>query len=260
MASIMTLSGWGQPHDALAAIAPEATHVDYARHTSVLGALADIAARANEHDMVVGWSLGGQLAVRAIAAGMFRPKQLVLIATPFQFVATPQRSLGMKRDLYDKFRGNYARHPERTLHKAWELIHKGDTNADEVRRYLSRARNSPLPLWEGAGGGGLLDKELSEDTPPPQPSPTRGEGESIDWLHWLELLDGFSFDETHLADFPPTLLIHGDRDVVVELKQSRRLADAIPQARLMILEGCGHAPHWHDVEGVTETIRKHANV
>jgi len=225
---IATLSGWGQPHDALAAIAPEATHIDYAHHKSVDDALAAIAAHAKNHDIIIGWSLGGQLAVRAIAAGMFKPKQLVLIATPYQFVTTPENPLGMKRDLYDKFCSNVARHPERALHKAWGLIHKGDSRAGEVRAHLDKQDRR---------------KTLEKD-----------------WLHWLDMLDGFSFNENNLAGFPPTLLIHGDRDVVVGHEQSRLFSDAIPYAKLMIIKGAGHAPHWHDAQGVKEMISEYADV
>ncbi len=224
---VITLSGWGQPHDALAAIAPGAAHIDYAHYQSVETALAHIAGQAKGHELVIGWSLGGQLLVRAVAAGMFRPKKLVLIATPYQFVATHKNRLGMKRDLYDKFRDNVSRNPERAMRKAWELIHKGDTNDLYVRAQLERQDKKKL-----------LEKN---------------------WLHWLDLLDGFGFDEARLAGFPPTLLIHGDRDVVVAPEQSRHFADAISQAKLAIIEGAGHAPHWHDTAAVKALIREHAD-
>ena len=196
------------------------------KHTD--DALADIAAQAKDHDMVIGWSLGGQLAVRAIAAGMFRPKKLVLIATPFQFVATDKNPVGMKRDLYDKFHDNVARNPERALRKAWELIHKGDTRADEVRAHLDKQ-----------------DKQKALKN---------------DWLHWLDMLDGFSADGMDVADFPLTLLIHGDRDVVVGYEQSQRFSTAIPYAELIIMHGAGHAPHWHDAGAVQKAIKEHAYV
>src|SRR5690606_16003523 len=99
-------------------------------------ALERIAQEGARHERIVGWSLGGQLVVRAIAEGRVRPASLVLIAAPFQFVETPEVRLGMKRDQYDKFRNNYARNPERTLNKAWELVAKDDARADSVRRYM----------------------------------------------------------------------------------------------------------------------------
>jgi pimeloyl-ACP methyl ester carboxylesterase len=212
----------------LSAIAPDAHPVDYARHSSVQAALLDIAAQAAACDAIIGWSLGGQLTVRAIAAGMLKPRALVLIATPYQFVATAENPLGMKRDLYEKFRDNYQRNPERTLNKAWELILKEDANEAYVRTYLERQDKSEV-----------LKK---------------------DWLRWLDLLDGFSFDEAHLVDFPPTLLLHGNNDVVVEPVQSQRFLKTIPRSKLIGFKDCGHAPHWHDSTSVMQAIQEFIHV
>jgi pimeloyl-ACP methyl ester carboxylesterase len=225
---VLTLSGWGQPHDALGVLAPGATHVDYARCAGVEEALAELAEEGRGHDVVIGWSLGGQLAVRAVAAGMLRPAALVLIAAPFRFVATPQQPIGMKRDLYDKFRANYARHSERTLEKAWELVVKDDGRAEQVRAHLGKQDRLAV-----------LEK---------------------DWLGWFDRLDGFGCEELPMEHFPSTLLIHGERDVVVNVEQSRCFAAALPQARLEILSQCGHAPHWHDSEYVQRLIEEHGHV
>jgi len=223
---VVTLSGWGQPHDALAAIAPEAYHIDYAKHDNVQNALAEIA--EHKSDIVIGWSLGGQLAVRAMAARAFTPSKLVLIATPFQFVTMPDKPLGMGRDTYRKFRNNYAKTPERTLNKAWELIYHGDKNADRVRAHLEKN-----------------DKKLALEK---------------NWLFWLDALDGYSLHGEDLNYLPPTLLLHGDKDAVVAMEQSDLFARAIPQAKTVIFAGAGHAPHWHDTELVRRHIRDFANV
>jgi len=216
----ITLSGWGQPHDTLGIIAPNATHIDYAKYDKVEDALADIA--SHQADIVIGWSLGGQLAARALVAGLFAPKKLVLIATPFQFVATPENSTGMGRDTYNKFRDNYARNPERTLHKAWELIHKHDAQAHKVYSHLEK-HDKPS----------VLEKN---------------------WLFWLDALDGYSLHDKNLKILPPTLLIHGDQDAVVAHAQSELFKQAVTHAKLISLQGAGHAPHWHDTAGVKRHI------
>jgi len=225
---VLTLSGWGQPHDALGVLAPGATHADYAGCVGVEEALAAIAEQGRGHGVVIGWSLGGQLAVRAIAAGMLKPPALVLIAVPFRFVATPEQAFGMKRDLYDKFRADYARRAERTLHKAWGLVVKDDRRANHVRAHLGRHDKQAV-----------LEK---------------------DWLGWLDRLDGFGCEDLPMGHFPPTLLIHGERDAVVNVEQSRRFAEALPQSRLEILPECGHAPHWHDSEHLQRLIAEHGHV
>lgn len=210
---ILAISGWGQPHDALSSIAPDATHVDYAQLSNAEAALAAIAKAAAGHDLVVGWSLGGQLAVRAIAAGMITPKKLVLIATSFRFVKK-KNGIGMPRDTFQMFRDNYAANPERTLKKAWELIAYNDTREQEVKRHLARQD---------------MKKALAGN-----------------WLAWLDDLEHFSCEGLVFKDFPSTLLIHGDCDAVVRHEQSQRFMEALPEARLVTIPGCGHAPHWHD--------------
>lgn len=42
---------------------------------------------------------------------------------------------------------------------------------------------------------------------------------------------------------PPVLVIHGRDDVLVPLSNSRRVVSALPGARLMVMEKCGHVPH-----------------
>lgn len=210
----LALSGWGQPHDALDSIAPDATHFDYAKYGSAEAAIEALAGH-DGHERVIGWSLGGQLAVRAVAMGKLRPKQLVLIATPFHFMRG-------EPETYRKFRDNYATVPERTLSKAWELIAHGDARGEHIRAALSRY----------------------------EPREVLAKG----WLAWLDTLAGYSCDALSFDGFPPTLLVHGDNDVVVRQEQSRRFVEKLPHARLEYFSGCGHAPHWHDAEKLKRLV------
>lgn len=209
--SVLALSGWGQPHDALEAVAPGARHVDYAGGT--LEQAMDTLAGYADARTVIGWSMGGMLAVRAVAAGVLRPERLVLIATPYQFARTPARALGMPQDVLAQYRENFVRSPERTLQKSYALIAHGDARAERVQPQLQAAR-ARLP--------------------------------GHDWLYWLDVLAAGSAQGLDLQGFPPTVLVHGDRDAVIRLEQSEAFARALPQAALHVFEGCGHAPHWHD--------------
>lgn len=229
----VAVSGWGQPADALAAVAPDAAFVNFA-DLDARFTLDAIAEAGKDCELAIGWSLGGQLLVRAIAAGMMRPKKLVLVATSFQFVASPllpppasggSKNIGMPRDTFRMFRDNYAENPERTLRKAWDLIAYGDTREAEVKKHLARED---------------MKKALAGN-----------------WLAWLDDLERFSCEGLVLDDFPPTLLIHGDRDAVVRYEQSERFLERLPQARLVTFSGCGHAPHWHDAKRAKEEIKNH---
>ena len=46
----------------------------------------------------------------------------------------------------------------------------------------------------------------------------------------------------------PALLIHGDRDALVTSAEQRWLLARLQNARLVTLEGTGHAPHWERPE------------
>ncbi|MEK6746951.1 MAG: alpha/beta fold hydrolase [Pseudomonadota bacterium] len=225
---ILTLSGWGQPHDALADIAPNATHFDYADYETIDAALTGIAEEAKKHDAIIGWSLGGQLAVRAIATGLMQPKKLILIGVPFQFVRNDNLKMGMPRDQFDKFRDNYAKNAPKTLKKAWELIIIGDKSSEYIKNRLENYNNTVV-----------MEKN---------------------WLHWLDMLDGFSCNELDFANFPASLLLHGEQDAVVNHAQSVEFIKTIPQAKCISFPNAGHAPHWHDSELVKLHIKEYLHV
>ncbi len=52
----------------------------------------------------------------------------------------------------------------------------------------------------------------------------------------------------------PTLIVWGDRDAFVSRKDQERLAAVIPDSRLVIYEGAGHAVHWEQPERVAADI------
>ena len=225
---ILALSGWGQPHNTLADIAPDATHFDYADYTTTNEALAGIAQEGKRHDAIVGWSLGGQLAVRAIAGGLIQPKKLILIGVPFQFVRSDHSKIGMPRDQFDKFRDNYAKNAQRTLKKAWELIIMGDNNPEYVKNRLEKYDKAAV-----------MEKN---------------------WLDWLDMLDGFSCNELDFSNFPSSLLLYGEQDYVVDHSQSAEFSRVIPEAKFISFSGAGHAPHWHDTEAVKRHIEEFLHV
>ena len=218
----ITLTGWGQPHDALAGVAPNAMHIDYAHAADAQAAMEMIA--GENADTIIGWSLGGQLAVRAIAAGLAAPKKLVLIATPYQFVAMD----AMGPETFQKFYTSYQRQPQRTLKKAWELLHYEDT--------LSGYIADQLQLYDS-------DTVLQKD-----------------WLLWLEILENFSCDTLDFSAFPETLLIHGLQDKVVAHTQSQRMAKNINSSVFDFWDGCGHAPHLHDGRRLEARVQEFIHV
>jgi len=52
----------------------------------------------------------------------------------------------------------------------------------------------------------------------------------------------------------PTLVIHGDLDPLIPCDNGRKLAASIPNAKLEILEGCGHVPAWECPKKLAERV------
>jgi pimeloyl-ACP methyl ester carboxylesterase len=218
---VLALTGWGHPHDALHGVAPQARHLEYTHVPSLDEALQSLAEAAKHVHTVVGWSMGGQLAAYAIAKKVIAPKKLVLIAAPYHFVARRGQGLGLKPDIYAQFMDNLRTKPDRTFDKAYALVHHGDARAEQVKEAL-------------AGSHARRPKH--------------------DWEYWFAALKDVEFDELDFSHFPMTHLVHGTADVVVDAKQSEYFATRLPRAKLHLLEGCGHAPHWHDAKKVQAII------
>ncbi len=221
------LSGWAQPFDALAEIFPHAQHVDYSGCKSVSAALDLIAREAAGAVRVIGWSLGGALLMQAIAGKFIAPQQLVLLAAPLQFVASPDFSQAMDAQTFELFRASYSNDPERTARRFAGLIAKGDINQAEIIKKIGQGDN----IWAGS-----KEKDI--------------------WLPWLGALEAQRLQAKDFLHFPPTLIIHGQNDAIVHPKQSQKLAEFIPQAKLIMLPEAGHAPHLHDGELLLDVINE----
>ncbi|MFN8473354.1 MAG: alpha/beta fold hydrolase [Anaerolineae bacterium] len=52
----------------------------------------------------------------------------------------------------------------------------------------------------------------------------------------------------------PTLLVWGEKDMLTPISFAHSLVRIMPNARLVTLDGCGHAPHWERAEEFTDII------
>lgn len=219
--STLALSGWGQPADALAPVCPADTvFFDYAAHPSVDACMAELGkCRA---DVAVGWSLGGQVLVRAVAAGIFKPKRLVLIAAPFQCAADAFFPLATPPAMLAASRAGFIANADAMLKQFSMFLALGDVKQQEVVRQL---------LGHAA--------------------PVAGEN----WLFWFDELVRFSCRSLDFSQFPPTDIIHGREDAVIRMAQGEAFQKAIPHAQMHVMAGCGHVPHWHDASFVRRVIK-----
>lgn len=219
MQNVITFSGWGQNYDALENIAPNAKHIDYTKFNNIEELFASL--QNTPCDILIGWSLGGQLALRAIDADVIKPKRLVLISTPFQFVSGKGLKCGIDIDSFNEFENEFTHDPVQTLKQFASLIARGDKDANKIARELRKS-----------------DKADAEK-----------------WLYWLDQLRTFSCQAMNYAKIPPTLAIVGSGDSVIGSAQVDLFRPLIRSGyKTAVLPQCGHAPHLHDEQKVRDLI------
>lgn len=213
----LCVTGWQQPADALSCIAPaDAMHADYSEHTSVAAFLETL---PKEVDLAIGWSLGGQLLVRAIAGKHVKVKRLVLLGAPFQFIAGLKIPYGMPSDMMPGIIDNYRSDPQKMLGEFAGIIAAGDKNAASIMRTLRQN----LSVWKAG-------------------------------MFWLKELGRYSCEELNFFNFPQTSIIHGDADKVIYPEQAELFAKKIPNAKTHLIPACGHAPHLHDAQAIRTLV------
>ncbi len=222
---ILCLSGWGQKFDSLEKIFSESvfdpffvSSFDYSCLNSVEDFLTEIAAKKNP-EILVGWSLGGQLAIRTIEKKILRPKLLVLFAPPFQMIKDARIQAGMAPKTFTEFYENFAKAPNQTLKQFAILTAMNDRNAAEIARTLD-----------------ISDQNFAQ------------------LKFWLEELERFSCFNVDFSNMPRTLYFHGAGDMIVHQSQAQYFAQKIKNFRLEIFKECGHAPQLSHLDKVREII------
>jgi pimeloyl-[acyl-carrier protein] methyl ester esterase len=182
--------------------------------------LALLAAQLPHDALLVGWSLGGQLALRLAADGALRVRQLALIACTPRFVRSPDWPHGLSPALLELFAQQLTSDPRRTLTDFLSLQVRGSARADIVLSSLQQA--------------------LLEHGEPQAPALAAG-------LQQLQHNDLRALARTLRV---PTVVIAGQYDRVTPCAGAQALVELMPQARLLALPRAGHAPflsHGQDV-------------
>jgi pimeloyl-[acyl-carrier protein] methyl ester esterase len=175
-----------------------------------LAALAD--ALRLERAVIVGWSLGAQVALAAVPLLRRRLAGLVLVS------ATPRFTAG----------------------EGWEHglpAQSVEVLAHRVRRDAGRAvaRFRDGAFVEGELDGAARDRVaiLAAALPAPDAASARA---------GLDLLARVDLRAALPAMDLPVLVVHGERDPICPVAAGRAVAAAVPGARLVEVPGAGHAP------------------
>jgi len=163
--------------------------------------------------ILIGWSLGGMLAVQLAYRHPDRIAGLVLVSATPCFRLRRDWEYGCPDARFSEFKQALHADSVKLLGHFFALTLHGDA--------LSSSRYNAIA------------KAAVDRRHPPSPQALEG---------GLQLLDRLDLRPV-LADIPvPTLVMHGERDAIVPVEAGRHLAQRIPDAHLHILP-CGHAPH-----------------
>jgi pimeloyl-[acyl-carrier protein] methyl ester esterase len=172
--------------------------------------------------LVVAWSLGAQILLRALAS--VRVRGAVLVGGTPRFTAGDGWEPGLPRRQVELLAARFQRDPARTR-----------------ARFLADLLSPPERDALGPAGIAALDASMAL----PETRAALAGLEVLATADLRSMLGGLAL---------PVLLLHGDADPICLPGASRAMADAIPGARLALLAGAGHAAILTRVEEVASAI------
>lgn len=190
------------------------------------GAVPDGSAPVERRCALLGWSLGGQVALRLAALASERFDALVLIATTPRFVAAAGWPHGMRPEVLERFATQLRTDYQRTVRDFLELQVRGSAAGTQVLHALESA-----VLTHGAARPEALEALLG-------------------------VLASTDLREPLVNIEQPALVVAGQYDRVTPPGASRVLAETLPHGRLLELRRAAHAPFLsHEAELAAETAR-----
>jgi pimeloyl-[acyl-carrier protein] methyl ester esterase len=172
---------------------------------------AALASRSDRYSLL-GWSLGGQIALDLAAAMPGNVERLVLVATTPRFAASEDWSFGMPAAALDKLATQLRTNYKRTVSEFLELQVRGSAASEKVLAELHASLFSHGEAHPKALVAGLATLKSS------------------DLRSMLALIR------------TPALVVAGQYDRVTLPAASRALAEALPDARYVEFRRAAHAP------------------
>lgn len=232
---IVFLHGWAQSkqiwcrqHD----IFPDALFLNLPGHGGAedvpLDAWLDsIAAQLPEQPcLLVGWSLGGMLAMQLAAMFPKRIAALALISTTPRFKVSHDWPHGSSEELFEGFRLAVSSGSPKALNRFFALMLHGEQMS---RRDLNAIAKNAVDRDNTTSRSGL-----------------------VTGLALLEQLDLREL-ATHITQ--AALIMHGECDAVIPVEAGRWLADQCPSKQIELFGNCGHAPFLTQPEQFNQTLQ-----
>jgi pimeloyl-[acyl-carrier protein] methyl ester esterase len=216
------LHGWGQSERIWfqqRRFFPDATFINLPGH----GGAADAASEQwlqivadllpDEPAVLVGWSLGGMLAMEIAYRWPERCAAITLISSTPSFRLRDGWEHGCSQDVFSDFEQAVAVQSPKIMNRFFALMLHGDKLSRSACNGLARA---------------AVNRQ----------SPTTAAGIKAG----LELLSTIDLRAQMHELSMPTLIMHGKQDAIVPFAASRALAEDLPDSQLHRFEACGHAP------------------
>ena len=192
--------------------------------SSLQGIVEHVARAAPRRCAVIGWSLGGEVALAWARRMPRQVERLALIATTPCFTGRPGWRCASAPAVLEEFGRALAADRDGTLARFVAVQARGDARAQQVAGVLQRLyRSGPPDEVLAAGLAVLSDTDLRREL-------------------------------TRVMQ--PALVLHGARDCIVPPAAGRRLAQALPNARFALLRTCAHAPFLSRPRQVATLLRE----
>ncbi len=236
MINIILLHGWGcdsrtwQPLVPVLENIAQVTALDLPGFGSAAGSaqfnlpdvLTYLAAKIPDGSVVMGWSLGGMLAVQLAATYPQKVCGVITLAANAKFVASEDYPYGMSVSVNGEFNQAFAQDPAAALKLFSALITQGDNNERQLLKVLRQQPHLPVsPQWAEA-------------------------------LELLRVLD----NRTALASVKqPSLHFFAEKDALVPVAAADALVKLNPDHTVIVVKDAPHIMHWCKTTELTESIQ-----
>jgi len=183
-----------------------------------------IADKMPSNAYVLGWSLGGLIAIKV---ALITPiKKLILVASTPCFVARDDWQQGMPSDVFESFFAGAMQDYQGTMNKLLALIAMGSGNARATSKILREALSlRPAPHQQALLGA-------------------------------LDILRTGDLRADLLSMQTPTLLIHGAHDKLASLSSAEWMAQTLPKGQLLTLPSAAHEPFISHPELFSQKVKE----
>jgi pimeloyl-[acyl-carrier protein] methyl ester esterase len=186
--------------------------------------IRSLAAASAEKVNVLGWSLGGMLAMTWARLYPQQVERMILLSSTPSFVARDNWPAGTPPAVL----GNFAMALRANSNKLMQNFLLGMSEGEKHAEQTSALMQKLFASFSVASNEALAS--------------------GLQWLHDIDLRRELAQMEQEV------LLIHGEKDVITPADASRRMAKVFKRAHLQIIDACGHAPHLSHGDLVYQSI------